>query len=210
MPRYPDIPGRDTFAGPAFHSSRWDHSVSLPDKRIGLIGTGSTGVQITAELGGKVRELKVFQRTAQWIYPLPNPRYSKLDPGGAVSVAGAECAALPVLGVALPALSSARAPIRPGWQRRLVTGQCRWNLRLSVRDPELRAKLTPNYQPMCKRQIMAGHYYRSVQQPGVDVITEAHRPHRAQRRRHRRRHPARTGPAGLCHRIRRAGLRAPA
>ena len=78
VPRYPDIPGRDTFAGPAFHSSRWDHSVSLPDKRIGMIGTGSTGVQITAALGGKVRGLKVFQRTAQWIYPLPNVRYSKL------------------------------------------------------------------------------------------------------------------------------------
>ena len=63
VPRYPDIPGLDTFAGPTFHSSRWDHSVSLPDKRIGLIGTGSTGVQITAELGGKVRELNIFQRT---------------------------------------------------------------------------------------------------------------------------------------------------
>ena len=55
VPRYPDIPGLETFAGPSFHSSRWDHSVSLPDKRIGLIGTGSTGVQITAELGGNVR-----------------------------------------------------------------------------------------------------------------------------------------------------------
>ena len=65
LPRYPDIPGRDTFARPSFHSSRWDHSVSLPDKRIGVIGTGSTGVQITAELGGNVRELKVFQHTAQ-------------------------------------------------------------------------------------------------------------------------------------------------
>lgn len=78
VPRYPEIPRWDTFAGPAFHSSRWDHSVSLPDKRIGLIGTGSTGVQIVAELGGKVRELTVFQRTAQWIYPMPNLRYSPL------------------------------------------------------------------------------------------------------------------------------------
>ena len=69
VPRYPDIPGLETFAGPSFHSSRWDHAVSLPDKRIGLIGTGSTGVQITAELGGKVRELKIFQRTPQWVFP---------------------------------------------------------------------------------------------------------------------------------------------
>lgn len=76
IPRYPDIEGLDTFAGPMFHSSRWDHSVSLPDKRIGLIGTGSTGVQITAELGGEVRQLKVFQRSAQWICPWPNPEVS--------------------------------------------------------------------------------------------------------------------------------------
>ena len=78
VPRYPDIPGLDPFPGTMFHSSRWDHSVSLPDKRIGLIGTGSTGVQITAELGGKVNELKIFQRTPQWVVPMPNLRYSRL------------------------------------------------------------------------------------------------------------------------------------
>jgi cation diffusion facilitator CzcD-associated flavoprotein CzcO len=55
-----------------------DHSVSLPDKRIGLIGTVSTGVQITTDLGGRVRELKVFQRMPQWILPAANPRYSML------------------------------------------------------------------------------------------------------------------------------------
>ncbi len=53
VPRVAEIPGRESFAGPAFHSARWDHSVDLRDKRIGLIGTGSTGVQIVAELGGK-------------------------------------------------------------------------------------------------------------------------------------------------------------
>ena len=169
--RYPEIPGRETFAGPAFHSSRWDHSISLPDKRIGLIGTGSTGVQLTAELGGKVRQLKVFQRTAQWICPMPNPRYS------------------PPIRVALrrwPKLNGlayrfwgwyvramfGSAPIRPGFSRRWFTFLCRWNLRLSVRDPQLKAKLTPKDLPMCKRLIFAGHFYRSVQQPGVEVITE--------------------------------------
>jgi len=169
--RYPDIPGLETFAGPAFHSARWDHSISLPDKRIGLIGTGSTGVQLTAELGGKVRQLKVFQRTAQWICPMPNPRYS------------------PPIRVALrrwPKLNGlayrfwgwyvramfGSAPIRPGFSRRWFTFLCRWNLRLSVRDPQLKAKLTPKDLPMCKRLIFAGHFYRSVQQPGVEVITE--------------------------------------
>ena len=75
LPRLPNIPGRDSFVGKAFHSSQWDHSTPLRDQRIGLIGTGSTGVQIIAELGGNVRALTVFQRSAQWIFPWPNFRY---------------------------------------------------------------------------------------------------------------------------------------
>lgn len=172
VPRYPDIPGRETFAGPAFHSSRWDHSVSLPDKRIGLIGTGSTGVQIVAELGGKVRQLTVFQRTAQWIYPMPNLRYSPLSRAMLRRWPKLNMIGYHFWGLFFRLLFC-RAVVRPGFQRSLVQAMCRWNLRLSVRDPQLRAKLTPDYQPMCKRLIFAGHFYRSVQQPGVEVVTEA-------------------------------------
>ncbi len=171
VPRYPEIPGRETFGGPAFHSSRWDHSVSLPDKRIGLIGTGSTGVQIVADLGGKVRGLTVFQRTAQWVYPMPNPRYSRLTRGALSRWPRLNALGYWFWGLFVRRVFG-RAPIQPGFQRRFVQAACRWNLRLSVRDPELRAKLTPKDQPMCKRQVMAGHFYRSVQQPGVEVITD--------------------------------------
>jgi cation diffusion facilitator CzcD-associated flavoprotein CzcO len=172
VPRYPEIDGLDTFAGASFHSSRWDHSVSLADKRIGLIGTGSTGVQITCALGGNVPALKVFQRTPQWVFPFPNPQYSPLTKA---------------LLRRYPALNGmgyrfwqtvyenffAKGMVRPGWQRKLVSALCRWNLNLSVRDRALRGKLTPNYQAMCKRIVAAGRYYQSVQKPGVEVVTEA-------------------------------------
>jgi cation diffusion facilitator CzcD-associated flavoprotein CzcO len=172
IPRYPDIPGLDTFAGPTFHSARWDHSVSLPDKRIGLIGTGSTGVQITAELGGNVRQLKLFQRTAQWVFPMPNPRYARRTR---------------VLLRRWPRLNQlsyrfwqytfenglAPAVVAPCWQRRMVSALCRWNLQLSVRDRELRRRLTPDYHAMCKRLAMSAHYYRAVQEPGVELVTDA-------------------------------------
>ena len=171
MPRYPDIRGLESFAGPAFHSSRWDHSLSLPDKRIGLIGTGSTGVQMTAELGGKVSELKIFQRTAQWIYPMPNLRYSPLTRAVLRRWPSLNGLSYRFWGWYVRQMVG-RAPIRPCWQRRLVQAQCRWNLRLSVRDPSLRRKLTPKDQPMCKRLVLAGHYYRAVQQPNVEVVTE--------------------------------------
>ena len=171
VPRYPDIPGLETFAGPAFHSSRWDHSISLADKRIGLIGTGSTGVQIVAELGGTVRQLTIFQRTAQWVYPFPNGRYSALTKNALSRWPRLNTLGYWFWGLVFRRIFG-RAPIRPGWRRRFVQAECRWNLRLSVRDPQLRATLTPKDQPMCKRLVMAGHYYRSVQQPGVEVITD--------------------------------------
>ncbi len=172
VPRYPDIPGLDTFAGPTFHSSRWDHSVSLPDKRIGLIGTGSTGVQITADLGGNVRELNIFQRTPQWVFPIPNWRFSRLNrallrrrPG--LSAVGYR------FWQNMYEKFLARAAVEPGWPRRFVSALCRWNLNLSVRDRELRRRLTPDYHAMCKRIVMAGHYYQAVQKPGVTLVDDA-------------------------------------
>ena len=60
-----------------------------------------------------------------------------------------------------------------GGERRLVTALCRWHLRLAVRDPELRRSLTPDYQAMCKRQVVAWHYYQAMQKPSVHLITEA-------------------------------------
>jgi len=172
MPRYPEIPGLETFAGSAFHSSRWDHSIPLQDKRIGLIGTGSTGVQIAAELGGEVRQLKIFQRTAQWICPMPNLRYSPLTRAALRRWSRLNGLSYRFWGWYVKWLYG-RAPIRPGFQRSLVNFLCRWNLRLSVRDPQLRIKLTPKDLPMCKRMIFAGHFYRAVRQPSVDVVTES-------------------------------------
>ena len=60
-----------------------------------------------------------------------------------------------------------RATVEPCWQRRLLTALCRWNLQWSVRDAGLRRRLTPDYQAMCKRQVLEGHYYQAIQKPGV-------------------------------------------
>lgn len=172
VPRHPDIAGRESFAGPAFHSARWDHSVPLTDKRIGVIGTGSTGVQIVAELGGDVRQLTMFQRTPQWIYPMPNPRYSALSRAVLRRWPALSTVGYRGWGAFFRSLFG-RAVVQPGAQRRIVQAVCRWNLRLSVRDPQLRAKLTRTDQPLCKRLIAAGHFYRAVQKPGVHLVTES-------------------------------------
>jgi cation diffusion facilitator CzcD-associated flavoprotein CzcO len=171
LPRLPNIPGRDSFVGKAFHSSQWDHSTPLRDKRIGLIGTGSTGVQIIAELGGNVRALTVFQRSAQWIFPWPNFRYKPVTEALMRRWSAFNRAGHTFWGWCFRTVLG-RATVEPGWQRRLVDTICRLNLWLSVRDRGLRKKLTPADKPMCKRQIFASRYYQSVQQPGVEVVTD--------------------------------------
>ena len=80
-PQLPDLPGRDTFGGPSFHSARWDHDVDLTGKRVALVGAGASGFQIAPAIAEQVAHLDVFQRTAQWMFP--NPMYHDRVPDGA-------------------------------------------------------------------------------------------------------------------------------
>lgn len=168
-PQMPEVPGLETFAGAAFHSARWDHSVPLRGRRVAVVGSGSTGVQIVSALGGTASRVLMFQRTAQWVLPLPNRRVGRTTR---------------LLLRRLPVLRTmqyrtykrlfelfATAVTRPGWQRSFIGQLCRLHLR-TVRDPDLRRKLTPPDQPLCKRLVMSSKFYRVVQRPDVEVVTE--------------------------------------
>lgn len=72
QPKLPDIAGRDTFAGPSFHSARWDHTVDLIGKRVAVIGTGASAMQFVPIIAKEVGQLSVFQRTPNWLLPVPN------------------------------------------------------------------------------------------------------------------------------------------
>lgn len=167
-PRIPPIAGLDDFRGTVFHSARWDHTVPLLGRRIAVIGTGSTGVQLVCGLAGVAGKVTMFQRTAQWVLPWPNPRYSKL--------ARVFHRAFPCLGsLAYKAYSLsfetfAVALSNPGLHRKLVGAVCRASLR-RVRDPRLRRALTPDYEPMCKRLVMSGGFYRAIQRDDVELVT---------------------------------------
>jgi len=169
-PRYPDIPGLESFSGPCFHSARWDHSVELDGKRVGVIGTGSTGVQIVTALAGRVEQLVQFQRSAQWIMPCPDLQYSEEDrqafrddPNRIMEVRdGPEAKARrarftsAIIDVDSPELAEIQAIVEK-------------NLEDSVRDPELREKLRPDYRVACKRLVFSAHYYEAVQKPSVEI-----------------------------------------
>ena len=168
-PHYPEIEGLDDFAGRAFHTARWPDDVDLTGKRVGVIGTGSTSIQLIPRVAEVAARLEVFQRTAQWVFPVPNAAYSEAQKarlhrfpwlnrllhwgyGRLFTLASAG-----VLGNRLILDAIARG--------------CEKNL-ARVRDPELRRKLTPDYQAACKRLIMSDELYPAIQRENVEVVTE--------------------------------------
>jgi cation diffusion facilitator CzcD-associated flavoprotein CzcO/acetyl esterase/lipase len=169
-PRYPDIKGLDSFSGAVFHSARWDHSVPLEGRRVAVIGTGSTGTQIVSALAGVAGRLFVIQRTAQWVLRVPNHRYGQLTRRLMSRFPGCNRAAYHGYRIFIESLS--RGVTNPGLARWALSTACRLSLRLSVRDPELRRRLTPDHEPMCRRLIFTPGFYPAVQRPDVDLITE--------------------------------------
>jgi cation diffusion facilitator CzcD-associated flavoprotein CzcO len=169
-PKLPDIPGRETFAGAAFHSARWDEGVDLRGRRVAVIGTGSTGVQITVATAGVAERLLLFQRTPQWILPVPNREYSRADRALMRRVPALNRLTYRVNQVALEAILGP-AVTRPSWQRRAIGALCRANLRFGVRDPALREALTPDYEPMCKRLVMSAGFYPAMGRDDVELVT---------------------------------------
>jgi cation diffusion facilitator CzcD-associated flavoprotein CzcO len=166
-PRTPAINGLSDFDGPVMHSARWDHAVDMTGKRVAVIGTGSTGVQIICGLAESAGRLDLFQRSAQWILPLPNPQYRRWT--GPIHRRVPRLSAMAYYANHLMFEWLARALVRPGWRRRVMSGACRANLR-TVRDPELRRRLTPDYQPMCRRLIMSAGFYPAMQRDNVHLV----------------------------------------
>lgn len=166
-PRMPDIDGLADFDGPAMHSARWDHGVDVTGKRVAVIGTGSTGVQLVCGLAGSVSRLELYQRSAQWVLPLPNPGYRRWT--GPLHRRFPALDMMAYRGFHRGFEFFARALVEPGWRRTALTAACRANLR-TVRDPELRRRLTPDYQPMCRRLVISPGFYRAMQRPNVHLV----------------------------------------
>jgi cation diffusion facilitator CzcD-associated flavoprotein CzcO len=167
-PNIPQIAGLDEFAGPVFHSARWRHDVDLAGKRVAVIGTGASAIQFVPQLQQRVGHLTLFQRTAPWLLPRtdrPLKRWNnaiyRYVPGAQRLVRwglywGRELFAIPVL-----------------WPRHterleaVATG----HLHRAVKDPELRAKLTPDYRIGCKRMLLSNDYYPALTRENVHVET---------------------------------------
>ena len=171
LPAIPDIPGLDSFAGAKFHTTRWDHSVELEGKRVGIIGTGSTASQIIGTIAENVGHLFVFQRTPQWMAELPQKKYSELSKKLLKLFPFAQ-RLLSFYYYKLTERIFAEATIGNKYMQQKLSEACLKNLEENVPDPELRAKLTPDYQAACKRLIICSDFYPAMCRENVDLVTE--------------------------------------
>ncbi len=171
-PRYPEIEGLDSFGGAMFHSARWDHRVPLDGARIGIIGTGSTAVQMVSALVSRAAKLSLFQRTAQWIMPQDNPEYSAEEKAAfrddPTQLPALHNQLAEMFGIFANAVVDSDSP-----EIHFIEDACLTNLENNVHDPELRERLRPTYRAACKRLIISPDFYDAIQQPTADLVTEA-------------------------------------
>ena len=171
-PAYPDFEGSEDFEGALFHSARWDHDVPLEGRRVGVVGTGSSAIQIVAAVADRVGALTLFQRTPQWVMPIVNPAFSdeqkaEFRRNPAAMEAIREQVARAFIDGFSNQMMDAYAP-----SLQAIHQACVDNLERSVRDPELKERLRPTYRAACKRLIMSEDFYEAIQRPHARLVTE--------------------------------------
>ncbi|WP_458315436.1 flavin-containing monooxygenase [Mycolicibacterium brisbanense] len=170
IPQIPEIEGREEFAGAAFHSAQWDHSVDISGKRVAVIGTGASAIQIVPEIVKDVAELQLYQRTPAWVMPRVNNTFPLWMRRVFSYVPGTRA----LLRAAIYWIHEGVGFAMTKQPRLLKIGEMmgRYNINRSIKDPELRRKLTPNYRAGCKRILNSDTYYRGIANPKTKVITE--------------------------------------
>ena len=168
-PRIPDIPGLETFQGRTFHSARWDHSDDLTGKRVAVMGTGASAIQIVPRIQPQVEQLYVLQRTPPWVLghndreigPRLKQVYKRFPPAQRLSREGVYwarellCAGF----VAFPPLLKVTELV------------AKMHIRQQVKDPELRRRVTPDYALGCKRILLSDDWYPALQEPNAELVT---------------------------------------
>jgi cation diffusion facilitator CzcD-associated flavoprotein CzcO len=170
VPAIPDLPGRARFGGRSFHSAQWDHAYPLEGRRVAVIGTGASAIQLAPRIAPLVAELSIFQRTAPWIIPKPDREISAAE-----------------------RWLFERLPVTQRWLREALYWQLEsrglafaTRLRIlevgrrialrhiarQIRDPDLARKVTPDYAMGCKRILISNDYYPTLNRPNVRVVTE--------------------------------------
>lgn len=166
---YPNIEGLETFTGTAFHSSHWDHSYEYHGKRVAVIGTGASAIQIVPALAPDVKQMYVFQRTAPWILPKADRPMTTPEKW--------LFRALPLSQKSLRALiywineASVIGMVLEPRLTKLIEKFAKKFIERSVPDTVLREKVTPNYTIGCKRILLSNDYYPALNRENVELVT---------------------------------------
>lgn len=173
IPLIPEFEGYDEYLAAgraAFHSAEWDHDVDITGKKVAVIGTGASAIQIVPEIVKDVAELHLYQRTPAWVMPRPNNPI----PEGAQRVFANVPGARAAMRAGIYWLHEAVGFAMTQQPRLLKIGELlgKWNIRRSIKDKELRRKLTPDYRAGCKRILNSDSYYRGIADPRTQVITD--------------------------------------
>jgi cation diffusion facilitator CzcD-associated flavoprotein CzcO len=169
-PAYPDIPGLASFQGKTFHSARWDDSAALDGKRVAVIGTGASAIQIVPAIAPRVEQLCVYQRTPPWI--VPKRDYPISERQRAIFRRAPFLQQLVRDGIYLQRELFGIGFVLEPRLLKLAEGLVRKYLNQSVSDRALRDKLRPDYALGCKRVLPTNDYYPALQRPNVELVTE--------------------------------------
>ncbi len=167
-PSLPDVPGLASFPGEVFHSARWNHGYDLTGKRVAVVGTGASAIQIVPRIQPSLRRLVLFQRTPAWVLPRRDRRITGAEKWLYRNVPLAQRIAR--LGIYASRESVVGAFVKRPAQLRAAQRIALRHLARSVADPVLRAALTPEYVMGCKRILLSNDFYPALTAPNTEVI----------------------------------------
>ena len=168
-PKIPDIPGIESFEGETWHSARWNHAYDLKGKRVAAVGTGASAIQFVPSIQPDVEHLTVVQRTPPWIMPHTNRPTKPFERRLYATLP-------PLQKAARAAVYAGRETFALGFTKeprvmKVAELIARRHMRSQLSDPELLAKVTPDYTIGCKRILPSNRWYPALSQPNVDLLT---------------------------------------
>ncbi|MDJ0392374.1 NAD(P)/FAD-dependent oxidoreductase [Rhodococcus sp. G-MC3] len=169
-PNLPPIAGIEGFEGEIFHSAQWNHDVSLDGKRVAVIGTGASAIQIVPAIAGQVKHLDVYQRTAPWILPRFDRAYTGIEKFAFKHIPGFQ--RLSRTGIYAARETQVVGLAKQPKLMRILEVVARQQITKGIKDKSLRKKVTPNFRIGCKRMLISNAYYPALDRPNVDLVTD--------------------------------------
>lgn len=171
IPSYPKLEGADSFQGEVLHTARWRKDVDLKGKRVAVVGGGASAIQLVPAIAPEVGHLTVFQRTPSWIIPKPDYEISEAEKSIYRALPWVQRLRRLIIYALTEGFGAGivfNTPVTRALERLAL-----WNIERSIKDPELRRKVTPNYRFGCKRMLISNDWYPTLTRDNVELVASA-------------------------------------